>query len=103
MIIKQLNDDSVIDTLFALAGYTYGPLLGLYAFGMITKSKIKDRFVPIVCVIAPIVTYYINENSEAWFNYKFSFELLILNGLITFIALDSLRDIPNWDFNKASF
>ena len=103
MIIKELNDDSVIDTLFALAGYTYGPLLGLYAFGMMTKSKVKDKFVPIVCIIAPIITYYINENSEIWFNYKFSFELLILNGLITFIALDSLRDIPDWDFNKGSF
>ena len=92
MIIKSLNDDSVIDSLFKLAGYTYGPLLGLYAFGMITKWKVKDRFVPIVCLFSPLITYYIGENSEIWFNYKFGFELLILNGFITFIGLVSLRE-----------
>ena len=92
MIIKSLNDDSVIDSLFKLAGYTYGPLLGLYAFGMITKWKVKDKFVPIVCLLSPFITYYIGENSEVWFNYKFGFELLILNGLITFLGLDSLRE-----------
>jgi len=97
MIIKSLNDDSVIDSLFKLAGYTYGPLLGLYAFGMITKWKVKDRFVPIVCLLSPFITYYIGENSEIWFNYKFGFELLILNGFITFIGLDSLREGEyNW-------
>ena len=91
MIIKALNDDSVIDSLFKLAGYTYGPLLGLYAFGMITKLKVKDKFVPIVCLLSPFVAYYIAENSEVWFNYKFGFELLILNGLITFVGLYLLR------------
>ena len=91
MIIKSLNDDSVIDSLFKLAGYTYGPLLGLYAFGMITKWKVKDKFVPIVCLLSPFLTYYIGGNSEVWFNYKFGFELLILNGLITFVGLYSLK------------
>jgi solute:Na+ symporter, SSS family len=91
MIIKALNDDSVIDSLFKLAGYTYGPLLGLYSFGMITKWKVKDKFVPIVCLLSPFVTYFIGLNSEAWFNYKFGFELLILNGLLTFAGLYILR------------
>ena len=91
MIIKSLNDDSVIDSLFKLAGYTYGPLLGLYAFGMSTKWKVKDKFVPIVCLLSPFLTYYIGGNSEVWFNYKFGFELLILNGLITFVGLYSLK------------
>jgi len=91
MIIKSLNDDSVIDALFKLAGYTYGPLLGLYAFGMLTKWKVKDLYVPIVCVISPFLTYYIADNSVDWFNYKFGFELLILNGAITFIGLLLLR------------
>jgi len=97
MIIKSLNDDSVIDSLFKLAGYTYGPLLGLYAFGMISKWKVKDKLVPIVCLLSPFITYYIVENSVEWFNYKFGFELLILNGAITFIGLDSLREGDyNW-------
>ena len=93
LIFKKLNlDRSVIDSLFTLAGYTYGPLLGLYAFGMATKWKVKDKFVPIVCLLSSFITYYIGENSEVWFNYKFGFELLILNGFITFIGLDSLRE-----------
>jgi solute:Na+ symporter, SSS family len=91
MIIKVLNDDSVIDSLFKLAGYTYGPLLGLYAFGMSTKWKVKDRLVPVICLLSPFVAYYISENSEIWFNYKFGFELLILNGMITFLGLYFLR------------
>jgi Na+/proline symporter len=91
MIIKALNDESVIDSLFKLAGYTYGPLLGLYAFGMTTKWKVKDKLVPIVCLLSPFITYYIGVNSEAWFDYKFSFELLILNGFITFVGIYLLK------------
>ena len=92
LIFKKLNlDRSVIDSLFILSGYTYGPLLGLYAFGMTTKWKVKDRFVPVVCLLSPFITYYIGANSKAWFNYEFSFELLILNGLITFVGLYFLK------------
>ena len=92
LIFKKLNlDRSVIDSLFTLAGYTYGPLLGLYAFGMTTKWKVRDKFVPIVCLLSPFITYYIGANSEAWFDYKFSFELLILNGFITFVGIYLLK------------
>ena len=91
LIIKSLNDDSVIDALFKLAGYTYGPLLGLYAFGMTTKWNVKDKFVPLACLLSPFITYYINMNSEDWFNYVFSFELLILNGALTFVGLYLLK------------
>jgi len=91
LIIKSLNDDSVIDALFQLAGYTYGPLLGMYAFGLFTDFKVKDKWVPILAIASPFVTYFINLNSETWFNYVFSFELLILNGAITFIGLYLLK------------
>jgi len=91
MIFKFLNDKSVIDTLFTLARYTYGPLLGLYAFGMITRWKVRDKFVPIVCLFSPFITYYIGSNSLSWFDYEFSHELLILNGLITFVGLYFLK------------
>ena len=88
MIFKWANDESVISAVFRVAGYTYGPLLGLYAFGLFTKLNVRDKLVPIVCVTAPILTYVINANSEAWLGgYKFGFELLILNGTITFIGL----------------
>lgn len=79
---------SVINDLFTVAGYTYGPLLGLYAFGFFTKKGVKDPLVPYICISAPILTYVLNHFSEQiFFGYKFGFELLILNGLITFLGL----------------
>jgi len=88
LIFWFINDDAVISAIFKVAGYTYGPLLGLYAFGFFTKRPINDRLAPYVCIAAPILTYIINSNSELLlFGYKFGFELLILNGLITFLGL----------------
>jgi len=93
LIFNRMNNKEVITAIFDLAGYTYGPLLGLFTFGLYLKRPILDRYVPIVCVTAPILTYYINNNSEVWFNgYKFGFERLIINGLITFIGLWMLTD-----------
>jgi SSS family transporter len=88
LIFRAINDQSVINSVFTAAGYTYGPLLGLFAFGMFTKKAVKDKFVPIVCLASPILSYIISSNSEAllW-GYKFGFEILILNGLITFLGL----------------
>ena len=83
-----INDSSVIEAIYKAAGYTYGPLLGLFAFGFLTKKKIRDHLAPYICIASPILTYIINQNSEAWFNgYKFDFEILILNGLIAFLGL----------------
>jgi Na+/proline symporter len=88
LIFKQLNSKEVITAVFDLAGYTYGPLLGLFSFGLFLKRPVMDRYVPIVCIIAPILTYIVNENSEEWLGgYKIGFERLILNGLITFAGL----------------
>ena len=92
LVFKAINNDSVISALFKVAGYTYGPLLGMYAFGLFTKYKVKDRWVPILAIISPFITYYISINSEKWFNYVFSFELLILNGFITFAGLYLLKN-----------
>ena len=83
-----INDDTVISQIFKVAGYTYGPLLGLYVFGFFTKMKPNDALVPFVCVAAPIATYVLNYFSETLFwGYKFGFELLLLNGLLTFLGL----------------
>ena len=91
LIFQAINDDSVINSVFRVAGYTYGPLLGLYAFGLFTKKAVKDQWIPIVCVAAPVLTYIINENSVAWLGgYKFGFELLLVNGLLTFVGLIAL-------------
>jgi SSS family transporter len=93
LIFNKLNNKEVITAIFDLAGYTYGPLLGLFVFGLYLKRPVLDRYVPFVCILAPILTYYINNHSEEWFNgYKFGFERLIINGLITFIGLWLLTD-----------
>ena len=92
VLFNNINDQAVVGKLFTVAGYTYGPLLGLYAFGLFTKSEVKDKWVPLVCILSPIICYVLNDHSVQWFNgYKFGFELLILNGIITFIGLLLLR------------
>ncbi len=88
VIFRIINDEAVINKLFTIAGYTYGPLLGLYAFGLLTRKPVKDIYVPMVCVLSPAICFFLNDHSVDWFNgYKFGFELLILNGAITFTGL----------------
>ena len=84
----MLGSSNVIDAVYTLASYTYGPILGLFAFGIITKWRVRGRYVGIVAVVAPILSFILQQNSERWFGgYKFSYELLIVNALITFIGL----------------
>ncbi len=88
LIFRQVNSKEVITAVFDIAGYTYGPLLGLYAFGMFNKRPVMDRAVPFICLASPVLTYIINENSAAWFGgYQFGFERLLLNGLFTYAGL----------------
>ena len=96
VLFKSINDQAVVGKLFTVAGYTYGPLLGLFAYGLFTKNSVKDKWVPVVCILSPIICYILNANSVQWLNgYKFGFELLILNGIITFIGLVLLRKSSN--------
>jgi len=88
MGFKQLNNKAVIDRFFIIAGYTYGPLLGLYGFGLLTRLKVRDRAVPVIAIVSPLLTCILDSNSTQWFNgYQFGFELLIVNGLFTFLGL----------------
>jgi len=88
LIFSFINDQSVISTVFVVAGYTYGPLLGLFAFGLFTKFRTKDAAVPILAVASPIISYFSSKNSELLFGgYKFGFELLLVNGIIMFLGL----------------
>lgn len=100
IIFRAINDQAVIDKLFKIAGYTYGPLLGLYAFGLFTKHGLKDKWVPLVAFIAPVLSILLNNNSEKLlFGYSFGFEILIVNGLLTFIGLLIIRKkMPKKDF-----
>jgi hypothetical protein len=88
LVFFKFNEGSLIVTVFELAGYTYGPLLGLYAAGMLTRIKPKDSWIPAICVASPIVSYFLKMYSPVLFNgYEIGFEILIINGLITLFLL----------------
>ena len=91
IIFNLLNNTSVIDAVYILASYTYGPILGMFAFGVFTKRNVRDKYIPLVALISPLLCFILHKNSEAWFNgYSFSYELLIFNALFTFIGLSIL-------------
>ncbi|MFO7657915.1 MAG: sodium:solute symporter [Bacteroidales bacterium] len=88
LVFRAINNDSVINSVFTLAGYTYGPLLGFFAFGLYTRKKVYDKWVPLVALLSPVICYIMSVNSKSWFNgYVFGFEILILNGLLTFAGM----------------
>jgi len=86
-----IADATVIAKLFTFAGYTYGPLLGLYAFGLFSKWKVKDKLVPLVALATPILGYVISINSLKWFGFEFNFFILVLNGALTYLGLVLIR------------
>jgi hypothetical protein len=93
MIFYWIDNRSIIDLILKLAGYTYGPLLGLFAYGVMMKAKLREKMVPVVCLIAPFITWLLAENAAAWFGgFKFGYELLLVNGMITFAGLIMVRD-----------
>ncbi|GAB0157142.1 sodium:solute symporter [Chryseobacterium sp. Alg-005] len=92
VIFKVINDNSMIGLILKLAGFTYGPLLGLFAFGIFTKYKVKDKLVPYICIAAPVISYFIDKYQGNIFgDFKIGLELLIINGLLTFIGLLLIR------------
>ena len=86
MLFSNSRGD-VITLIFKVAGYTYGPLLGLYLFGMFTKLQIKDKWVPIICVVAPIATYLLSMYFKNAYNFDFGFINIAVNALLTIIGL----------------
>jgi Na+/proline symporter len=88
MLFHEINDQNVVKAIFTVAGYTYGPLLGLYTFGLFTKTAVRDKIVPVIAVLSPILCLVINNYSrEIFWGYKFGFELVVLNGLLMFMGL----------------
>lgn len=88
MLFRAINDENVISAIFRMAGYTYGPLLGLYAFGLFTKLQLRDKLVPLLAILSPVLSFLLSKYSTVLFNgYEFGFELLIVNGAIMFAAL----------------
>ena len=87
ILFRMLNSKSLIDAIYTIVSYTYGPLLGLFAFGLFTKWQVRDRWVPIVCVASPFICYGLAMAAQSLWNYHFGYELLMLNGLLTFLGL----------------
>jgi Na+/proline symporter len=92
MVFKAVNNQSVVMAVFKVAGLTYGPLLGLFSFGLLTKYRINDRLVPLVVIASPLLSWLLNNYSEQIFNgYQIGFELIIINGALTFAGLFLIR------------
>jgi Na+/proline symporter len=89
LLFKWIDNKSIINIILDLAGYTYGPLLGLFAFGILTKRVLgKGYIVTVICLLAPAICYIISKNAASWLNgYQIGFELLLINGMLTFIGL----------------
>lgn len=95
VIFREINDRSVIDAVLGIAAYTYGPLLGLFSFGIFTKRQVRDKWVPIICVLSPLLSYLLSLYSKEILNgYQFGLEILIINGLITFAGLWCISGRP---------
>jgi hypothetical protein len=87
-VFKYINNQTVITSVFKAAGLTYGPLLGLFFFGLFTRLQVRDKLVPIVCVLSVLLSFLLNSYSSEILNgYKIGFELLLINGLITGLGL----------------
>ena len=95
LVFRQLNSTSLIDAIYILASYTYGPLLGLFTFGLFTKRQPNDRLVPYICIASPLLCYALDIMVQHVWDYRFGYELLMLNGLLTFVGLYFTRKNPN--------
>ena len=90
LLFRLLNSTSVIDAIYVMCSYTYGPLLGLFAFGMFTKRLPRDKYVPYICIASPLLCYVIDTLTWNFAGYRFGYELLMMNGALTFLALLSV-------------
>lgn len=91
ILFDVINEKSVIDAIFTIAGYTYGPLLGMYAFGLFTKFQVKEKIVPIIAIASPIICFIVNYLFSHYTSFNMGYELLLLNGIITFVGLFIIR------------
>ncbi len=95
LAFDAINNKSVIDAIYIIASYTYGPLLGMFAFGLFTKIKTEDKFIPYIAIISPLLCFVLNYLFDIFLNYKFGYELLMINGMLTFLGM--------WTFRKNKY
>jgi Na+/proline symporter len=88
LVFREINQRSLIDAILILTGYTYGPILGLFSFGLFTRRQLREKAVPLIAVMAPLISYGISSRSATWISgYTFGFEIIIVNGLLMFLGL----------------
>ena len=92
ILFGYTQNRSIIDTIYTIVGYAYGPLLGMFTFGLFTRYQVRDKLVPLVAIASPIICYIINLISINYYNYQWGYELLLLNGTITFVGLFIIRN-----------
>ena len=93
ILFRELNNTSVVNAVLKAVGYTYGPILGLFTFGLMTEYQVKGKFLPWICLLSPLISYVLDHFSEQWFwGYCFGFEILLVNGFLCFLGL--------WIFRK---
>ena len=92
ILFREINSSSVVNGVLKAVGYTYSPLLGMFAFGLFTSWQVKEKYLPWICLLSPLLSYLIHCHSEAWlWGYRFGFEILLLNGLLCFLGLWGIR------------
>ena len=101
-LVEALNSKSVIDAIYIIASYTYGPLLGMFAFGLFTHRATRDRWVPFIAVASPLICYALDCFAMQRYGYKFGYELLMLNGILTFAGMYALssNEIINKEYGN---
>jgi len=91
-VLNAVNNQTVIDLVYLLASYTYGPLLGFFFFGILTKYQVKDRFMPFIAIGSPLICYFLDFAGKEFLGFGFGFTILIMNGLLTFLGMYLLRE-----------
>lgn len=94
LLIHYIGQDNILNTIYKVASYTYGPLLGMFTFGLFSKTNIKDKYMPIVCIASPVACYAIEVILQNYLNYKVGYEILMLNGLLTIIGMLIIKQKP---------
>ena len=87
ILFGYTQNRSIIDTIYTIVGYAYGPLLGMFAFGLFTRYQVRDKLVPIIAIVSPLLCYTINSITSHYWGYYWGYELLLLNGLLVFVSL----------------
>jgi len=87
LLFDNVQNKSLLDVIYTIVGYAYGPLLGLFTFGLFTKLNVRDKIIPFLAIVSPILTYVISYFCKTHFNYTFGYEILIINGLLMFLMM----------------